>query len=65
MEFALTDLDDIDDEDDEVRTLKITTIASLRYKDSNKAIEGILLEFYYLLCKNTLHHLKIHIHNRA
>ncbi|MCY8103402.1 hypothetical protein [Bacillus mojavensis] len=51
MEFALTDLDDIDDEDDEVRSLKIITIASLRYKDSNKAIEGILLEFYYLLCK--------------
>ncbi|MFP7229122.1 hypothetical protein SFB99_12955 [Bacillus altitudinis] len=51
MEFILTDLDNISEDDQELRTLKITTIASLRYKDSNKAIEGILLEFYYLLNK--------------
>lgn len=51
MEFSLTDLAGIDDDGDEVIALKIKTIASLRYKDSNKAIEGILLEFYYQLCK--------------
>lgn len=51
MEFSLIDLDEIDDDGDEVRILKIDTIASLRYKDSNKAIEGILLDFYYLLCE--------------
>ncbi|MCY7774047.1 hypothetical protein MOE70_11785 [Bacillus licheniformis] len=51
MEFSLIDLDEIDDDGDEVRMLKIDTIASLRFKDSREAIEGILLDFYHLLCE--------------
>lgn len=47
FDISLSDLDEQDDDGFAVKTLTITTKASLRYKDSNKAINGILLDFYH------------------
>lgn len=49
FDISLSDLDEQDDDGFAIMTLKITTKASLRYKDSNKAINGILLDFYHNL----------------
>jgi hypothetical protein len=47
FDISVTDLDEQDDDGFSVKTIKINTKASLRYKDSNKAINGLLLDFYY------------------
>lgn len=47
FDISVTDLDAQDDDGFAVKTININTKASLRYKDSNKAINGLLLDFYY------------------
>ncbi|MBN8253861.1 hypothetical protein [Priestia flexa] len=47
LDISVTDADSYDDDGDELVYVTIKTKASLRYKDNNKAINGVLLDFYY------------------
>lgn len=47
FDISYTDLEEEDDDGFRLKTLSINTKASLRYKDNNKAINGLLLDFYY------------------
>jgi hypothetical protein len=47
LDIALTDADFTDDDGNALVYVTIKTDASLRFKDNNKAINGILLDFYY------------------
>lgn len=51
LDVTLTDADMVDDDGDELVYVTIKTRASLRYRDNNKAINGLLLDFYYFFEK--------------
>ncbi|WP_144467666.1 ABC transporter permease family protein [Bacillus toyonensis] len=46
LDFSFSDAEMTDDEDFALGWVKIRTLASLRYKESNKAIHEILMDFY-------------------
>jgi hypothetical protein len=47
LDVSITDADMNDDDGNELIYLTIKTRASLRFRDNNKAINGLLLDFYY------------------
>ncbi|AMQ19673.1 hypothetical protein [Geobacillus sp. JS12] len=47
LNVTLTDADFVDDDGNDLVYVNIKTDASLRFKDNNKAINGILLDFYF------------------
>jgi hypothetical protein len=49
LDLSITDADYTDDEGNDLIYVNIKTKASLRYRDNNKAINGVLLDFYYFL----------------
>ncbi|KMJ59397.1 hypothetical protein AB685_00455 [Bacillus sp. LL01] len=51
LDISLTDAEIYDDDGKDLVYITIRTVASLRYRDNNKAINGILLDFYYFFEK--------------
>ncbi|MFE7821832.1 hypothetical protein ACFU1R_27130 [Priestia megaterium] len=51
LDISITDADYMDEDENALIAVTIKTKASLRYRDNNKAINGLLLDFYYFFEK--------------